>query len=217
MAAPPFPEYSTTADPPMAQAEPVNAQVVGMPPAATAVPVNAASAPVARVVAEKPNKCLHIMLMVSTARGSMRRVPWVAPSVLTDWVDARARVLALHIEFVRTLGPGVWHHQHRLWSPQFHPQQWTNQLARGHPVPGHRNPGNCGLVHVQPLRLLPVRQLGLLSCQDHRHPLHRGSSCGVGGHHHLCGYHGTGCQLAASQTVLLLPARCQGDHHGLVR
>ena len=37
MAAPPFPEYSTTADPPMAQAEPVNAQVVGMPPAATAV------------------------------------------------------------------------------------------------------------------------------------------------------------------------------------
>ena len=37
MAAPPFPEYSTTVDPPMAQAEPVNAQVVGMPPAATAV------------------------------------------------------------------------------------------------------------------------------------------------------------------------------------
>ena len=102
MAAPPLPEYSTTADPPMAQAEPVNAQAVEMPPAATAVPVNAASAPVARVVAEttKPNKCLHIMLMVRTARGTVGAcvsVPWVAPAVLTDWVGARARVLALKL------------------------------------------------------------------------------------------------------------------------
>ena len=99
MAAPPFPEYRTTADPPpppMAQAEPVNAQAVGVPPVATAVPVNAAGAPVARVVAEKPNKCLHIMLMVSTACGSMRQRA-LGRTLLTAWVGARARVLALKL------------------------------------------------------------------------------------------------------------------------
>ena len=56
------------------------AQVVEMPPTATAAPVytvaNAVGAPVDHgqmgvVVAEKPNKCLHIWLMVSvvTKRG----------------------------------------------------------------------------------------------------------------------------------------------------